>query len=333
MFEAVNAYYHASRAARHVEALGFTLPALRHLRLDPHGFQGQDNSHYSPSGHWIGFGEGGVDDAEDADIIWHEYGHAVIFTIVPTWGGGESGALGEGISDYWAASASRADDFWSPADYHYQWLFNWDGHNPFWTGRVLNDPRVYPFGPLPIHSAGQIVSCALMGIRDELGRTVTDGLVLKALMYLGARATAPDFAYAMIQADEDMYDGVHIAAIARWLGTVKKFIDPAPFVLAVDEGALLPEETVLGRNYPNPFNPSTTIPYRLDRSGMVTMRISDITGREVARPVEEFVAAGGHTVRWDAGTMASGVYLVALVHRPGDGSPVRYASRSILLLK
>jgi hypothetical protein len=172
-----------------------------------------------------------------------------------------------------------------------------------------------------------------MGIRDELGRTVTDGLVLKALMYLGARVTAPDFAYAMIQADEDMYDGVHIPVIARWLGTVKKFIDPAPFVLAVDESPLLPEESVLGRNYPNPFNPSTTIPFRLDRAGMVTMRIIDITGREVARPVEEFVAAGEHSIRWDALNMASGVYMVALVHRPGDGSPARLASRRMLLLK
>jgi hypothetical protein len=333
MFEAVNAYHHAAQAARHVEALGFALPGLRGLRLDPHGFQGQDNSHYSPSGHWIGFGEGGVDDAEDADIIWHEYGHAVIFTIVPTWGGGESGALGEGISDYWAASASRESDLWSPADYHYQWLFNWDGHNPFWAGRILNDARVYPFGALPIHTAGQIVSAALMGIRNELGRTVTDRLVLKALMYLGARATAADFGYAMIQADEDMYDGVHCGVIAHWLGTVKKFIDPAPFVLAADETPSLPVGFTLGRNYPNPFNPSTTIPFRLDRSGTVTMQIVDMTGREVARPVEGFMSAGDHTARWDAVNMASGVYMVILHQRTGEGPGVRSQARSILLLK
>jgi hypothetical protein len=333
LFEAVNAYHHVSTATRYIESLGFSIPALRSLRIDPHGFQGQDNSHYSPSGHWIGFGEGGVDDAEDADIIWHEYGHAVIFSLVPAWGGGESGALGEGISDYWAASASRTADTWLPSDYHYQWVFNWDGHNPFWAGRVLNDTRTYPFGPLPIHTAGQIVSSALMSIRGDLGRTVTDRLVLKALMYLGARATGPDFAMALIQADHDLYDGVHAHVLAYWLGTVKKFIDPAPWVLSVEEETGLPGVATLGRNYPNPFNPSTTIPFHLSTAGETRLTVFDAAGRRVEQLVNSALPAGDHTIRWDASGLASGAYFLRLDHTGHAGGTSASPVLRVLLLK
>lgn len=229
-FEAVNAYYHVTKAYLHLLDLGFPSATLEQLRVDPHGYQGQDNSHYSPTGNWISFGEGGVDDAEDADVIWHEYGHAIQYNIVPTWGGGESGALGEGFSDYWAASYSRSFAQWSTADYHYHWVFNWDGHNPFWLGRTTNDTRTYPWGGLPIHSAGQIWSTALMGIWNELGREITDRLVLKSHHYLGSGATAPLAAQAIIQADRDLYGGVHIPVLVHWLGTVKHFLSPQDYV-------------------------------------------------------------------------------------------------------
>ncbi len=226
----MNVYYHISTAYRHIEQLGFSIPSLRQIRLDPHGYYGQDNSHFSPSGNWISWGEGGVDDAEDADVIWHEYGHAIQFNLVPTWGGGESGALGEGFGDYWAASYSRSLGQWDESSYHHNWVFNWDGHNPFWSGRILNDPRTYPFASLPIHSAGQIWSAALMGIWGELGREVTDKLVLKSFMYLGSGATAPDNAHALIQADRDLYNGAHVQTLLYWLGTVKRFISPDAYI-------------------------------------------------------------------------------------------------------
>jgi hypothetical protein len=229
-FEAVNVYYHVTAAYRHIERLGFDSPSLRQVRLDPHGFNGQDNSHYSPTGNWIAWGEGGVDDAEDADVIWHEYGHAIMYNIIPTWGGGESGALGEGFGDYWAGSYSRSLAQWQPADMQYPWMFNWDGHNPFWLGRVLNDTRTYPFGTLPIHTAGQIWSAALMGIWGDLGRDITDRLVLKSFHYLGSWVTAPVAAQAIIQADRDLYGGAHLQTLAYWLGSVKRFINPEEYL-------------------------------------------------------------------------------------------------------
>lgn len=230
-FEAVNVYYHVTTAYKHLLDLGFPVPSLTQIRLDPHGYYGQDNSHFSPSGNWIAWGEGGVDDAEDADVIWHEYGHAIQYNIIPTWGGGECGSLGEGFGDYWAGSYSRSlTQQWSPTDMQYNWIFNWDGHNPFWLGRNLNDTRVYPFGGLEIHTAGQIWSSTLMSIWNDLGRTITDRLVIKSFYYLGSGTTGADAAQAILQADRDLYGGAHLATLVYWIGTVKHFIDPAAFI-------------------------------------------------------------------------------------------------------
>jgi hypothetical protein len=64
-----------------------------------------DNSHYSPTTKSLVFGTGGVDDAEDAEIILHEYGHAIQDDQVPGWGAShEAGSMGEGFGDYFAGS-------------------------------------------------------------------------------------------------------------------------------------------------------------------------------------------------------------------------------------
>jgi hypothetical protein len=237
-FEAVMVYYHVTLAHQRLRALGFDSPGLHGLQVDPHGYQGKDNSHYSPGGNWIAFGTGGVDDAEDADVIWHEYGHAIQYTIIPSWGGGECAALGEGFGDYWAASYARSLHEWTSADPEYQWIFGWDGHNPFWSGRILNDARKYPFPPGSVYAGGQIWASALMGIYGDLGRDVTDRLVIKSFYYLSAEATATDNAQAIIQADRDLYGGAHLPTLMYWFVTVKNFIpvtSPSTVLVVNDE--------------------------------------------------------------------------------------------------
>jgi hypothetical protein len=64
----------------------------------------------------------------------------------------------------------------------------------------------------------------------------------------------------------------------------------------------------LFQNYPNPFNPSTTISYDLPTRSHVTLRIFNVLGQEVATLVNGQVEAGRHTVHWNAGRLASGVY-------------------------
>lgn len=68
---------------------------------------------------------------------------------------------------------------------------------------------------------------------------------------------------------------------------------------------------ILG-NYPNPFNPTTTISYKLDVASHVTLSVYDIAGREVARLTDEYKAAGSYSVTWNAtvngNQVATGIY-------------------------
>jgi hypothetical protein len=73
-----------------------------------------------------------------------------------------------------------------------------------------------------------------------------------------------------------------------------------------------PEGTQLLQNFPNPFNPMTTIEYVLTERQHVSLRVTDTLGREVADLVETAQGPGRYAVHWDASGAASGVYLVRL---------------------
>jgi len=72
--------------------------------------------------------------------------------------------------------------------------------------------------------------------------------------------------------------------------------------------SVIPTVYSLSQNYPNPFNPVTKISYGLPKSGLVTLRIFDMLGREVASLINEFKAAGTYTVDFNASQLSSGVY-------------------------
>lgn len=74
-------------------------------------------------------------------------------------------------------------------------------------------------------------------------------------------------------------------------------------------GESLPEVYELSQNYPNPFNPTTTIKFQLPSSGVVTLKIYDILGREVTTLVDEFKTEGTYEANFNALSLASGVYL------------------------
>lgn len=75
----------------------------------------------------------------------------------------------------------------------------------------------------------------------------------------------------------------------------------------------IPSEFALAQNYPNPFNPSTTISFSIPQESMITLRVFDIIGREVALLVSgEKVAAGSYTYSFDASGLASGTYFYQL---------------------
>jgi hypothetical protein len=90
-----------------------------------------------------------------------------------------------------------------------------------------------------------------------------------------------------------------------------------PNSLVESDLAILPKELVLHENYPNPFNPSTTIRFEVPQAGNVQLVIYDMTGRQIATLVDDNLAAGSHQVTWNgrdtAGmSVASGVYIYRL---------------------
>lgn len=83
---------------------------------------------------------------------------------------------------------------------------------------------------------------------------------------------------------------------------------------ATEEGGV-PAGYALHANYPNPFNPETTIAFELGAAGLATLRVYDLLGREVATLVDGVLPAGRHTVVFDArqaGRLPSGTYLYRL---------------------
>ena len=99
-----------------------------------------------------------------------------------------------------------------------------------------------------------------------------------------------------------------------------KFSDEPMAMLSFDlkrtnvntESEELPTEVTLSGNYPNPFNPETTIRYGLPKAGDVRLAVYNLLGQEVAILVDQSKSAGHHTVRFGAGDLPSGVYVYRL---------------------
>jgi hypothetical protein len=89
----------------------------------------------------------------------------------------------------------------------------------------------------------------------------------------------------------------------------------------------LPRDFALGAPFPNPFNPTVRIPFTLTRPEIVRLSVHNLMGQKVAVLVNGVQFAGRHDVRWDAGSLASGVYVVRL---EAGG---RTESRAVTLLR
>lgn len=218
-FEWVNTYYHLNRFLDHIHQLGFSDITGFQLNVDAHGTDSDNSFFISSSPPKIILGTGGVDDGEDADVIIHEYGHALSYWAAPnTVVGHDRFALDEGLGDYFAASYSRSINPFSWAK-----VFTWDGHNEYWLGRDANTSKVYPADKIDdIYRDGEIWSSAIMDIWEELGRDITDQLMLQALYGFGANMTMRDAAQLILQADQSLnsgsnYDVIYHALFNRGL--------------------------------------------------------------------------------------------------------------------
>ncbi len=97
-------------------------------------------------------------------------------------------------------------------------------------------------------------------------------------------------------------------------GGVGYTIYPEETVVAIDGNhrAPFPDQAALHQNFPNPFNPSTTIRFELSSASNVKINIYDIGGRIVSHLTNSMYLAGSHGITWNAENLAAGVYLVQL---------------------
>ncbi len=206
-FDGVMAYHHLNTMMKYVnETLGVTavpINGVQVLRFDPHGLNGDDNSHFVGGSQILAFGEGGVDDAQDADVIVHELGHALHYFVT---GGSLSQVQGlsEGTGDYVAGGYSRDyKDQWTEAQAPYFWTFSWDGHNTFWAGRVLNWQTTNTYagiGGQSIHTAGQYWASCNVRARDLIGGEAMDRIFWEGLSMTGGSTNQKAAAQAVINA-------------------------------------------------------------------------------------------------------------------------------------
>ena len=109
------------------------------------------------------------------------------------------------------------------------------------------------------------------------------------------------------------------------LGGTTAFV--VPKISKVEQEHLYPEKIVLNQNYPNPFNPMTTITFFLPEKQFVTLRVTDVLGRQVKVLFSGFAKAGLNVFDFNASALSSGVYFYIL--NAGE----KQLSKKMLLLK
>jgi len=200
-FEQVMAYYFVDAAQRYLQGLGFgsELPAVNAESQDVRTDQwGADNSFSWDKHDIIRFGKGGVDDAEDAEVIVHEYGHAVHDAQVPGFGSSlEAGSIGEAFGDYLAVTVGLHEAMangW-PVATNPTCVADWDSVSYTLAPhclRTLSENKHYPEDLQgEVHADGEIWSQALWTIRESLGATVADRIIVNAQF-----GFAPDSSFA-----------------------------------------------------------------------------------------------------------------------------------------
>ncbi|RJP81326.1 MAG: T9SS C-terminal target domain-containing protein [Candidatus Zixiibacteriota bacterium] len=241
-FEEVMVYYHIDREQRYFQNDLLTFNANNTQQVCNVNGTPEDNSWYNPQTRIITYGYGGVDDAEDADVILHEYGHAVHFDINPAWGGGHCGAMGEGFGDYLAGSYSLTRN---PA-FQPDWVFNWDGHNQFWAGRILNAPYHYPDELTgDIYHDGALWSAALVEVWwDMPDRIAWDRIVLQHHFLIGPGALMSDAAQAILATELALYDGLYRELIVDHFGA-RGLVNPEQYYPAITHEPLPDTEDTL----------------------------------------------------------------------------------------
>ena len=211
-FEQVMAYYWITEAQNYIQRLGFGAGLFPPVNKEAQRVRinqwGADNSFFTDKKDELRFGKGGVDDAEDAEVILHEYGHAIQDSQQTPFGFGfsvEARSIGEGFSDYWAVTVSNliapTPDPACVADWD---SVSYTSKVPHCLRRVDTNLHYPQDLNGAVHHDGMIWSRALWDIRAALGATQADTVILNAHFGM-PDPTMPELAARTVMVAKQIY--------------------------------------------------------------------------------------------------------------------------------
>jgi hypothetical protein len=123
--------------------------------------------------------------------------------------------------------------------------------------------------------------------------------------------------------------GIFIQWRAKPLGTLG---------IPIRKNALVPTRFQLSQNFPNPFNPTTTISFAIERAAATTLEVYNVLGQRVATLISQQLAPGYYTARWNGTSdngmpVSSGVYFLHMSANTFDGAVAYNQVRKIVLMK
>ena len=212
-FEQVMAYFWVTEAQKYIQSLGFG-STYRPINMESQDIRinqfGIDNSYSWDKNDVLRFGKGGVDDAEDAEVILHEYGHAMLDSQSTPFGAfgasAEAGAMHEGFGDYWAVTVSAViaptADLPCVADWD---AVSYTSGTPHCLRRVDTNLHYPEDLNGRVHHDGQIWSRALWDIRNDLGHVKADTIILMAQFSFAPDSSMPAAAQKEVESAEQLY--------------------------------------------------------------------------------------------------------------------------------
>ncbi len=115
------------------------------------------------------------------------------------------------------------------------------------------------------------------------------------------------------------------------VGATSELVLTRGVVTDIEDDSELPSEFALQGNYPNPFNPSTTIRFDLPQTADISVTVVDLVGREVMFvPTATFDAGSNRSIQIDAASLSSGIYMYRVVAQMQDGLQIKVGSMTLI---